>query len=194
MVAVRRPGFEYMSLDDFEELLADKPADERWELIGGRVVKMMVGARWEHARIVNNLSRHIGNGLDAEASRCQVFTETFYLKSRPHDAAMLPDVMVVCGDLAPGATSTADAVALVEVMSVGTEARDRYEKWHVYRQLPSLMHYALVSRDKPLIEVFDRSGDVWTNRELEGLGAVLDLPAIGVSLPLRDIYSRVFAA
>ena len=28
--------FEYMSLDDFEEMLADKPADERWELIGGQ--------------------------------------------------------------------------------------------------------------------------------------------------------------
>ncbi|MET3693284.1 hypothetical protein ABID43_002831 [Methylobacterium goesingense] len=34
-----------MALDDFEELLADKPRNERWELIGGRVVRMMVGAR-----------------------------------------------------------------------------------------------------------------------------------------------------
>ncbi len=48
--------FEYMSLDDFEELLADKPADEKWELIGGRVVRMMVGARWEHHLIAQNLA------------------------------------------------------------------------------------------------------------------------------------------
>jgi hypothetical protein len=34
-----------MSLDDFEELLADKPADERWELLGGRVTRMMVTRR-----------------------------------------------------------------------------------------------------------------------------------------------------
>ncbi|KAA2235816.1 Uma2 family endonuclease [Salinarimonas soli] len=181
-----------MSLDDFEEALADKPSDERWELIGGRVVRMMVGARWEHARIVNNLSRHVGNALDAAGSSCQVFTETFYLKSRPLEAAMLPDVMVVCGSLEPGATSASDPAVLVEVMSVGSEARDRYEKWHVYRQLPSLRHYVLVTRDRPLVEVFDRAGEVWTNRELEGLDAALDLPAIGVSLPLRDIYARVF--
>ena len=32
--------YEYMSLDDFEELLADKPADEKWELLGGRVVRL----------------------------------------------------------------------------------------------------------------------------------------------------------
>ena len=38
---VNRPSsqYEYMSLDDFEELLADKPADEKWELLGGRVVR-----------------------------------------------------------------------------------------------------------------------------------------------------------
>ena len=48
--------YEYMSLDDFEELLADKPADEKWELLGGRVVRMMVGARWEHNRIVRTYS------------------------------------------------------------------------------------------------------------------------------------------
>ena len=47
--------YEYMSLDDFEELLADKPADEKWELIGGRVVRMMVGARWEHNRIYRDV-------------------------------------------------------------------------------------------------------------------------------------------
>ena len=35
--------YEYMSLDDFEELLLDKPADEKWELIGGRVIRGMVG-------------------------------------------------------------------------------------------------------------------------------------------------------
>ena len=53
--------FERMALDDFEELLADKPRNERWELIGGRVVRMMVGARWEHGRIVQN----IATGLEA---------------------------------------------------------------------------------------------------------------------------------
>jgi hypothetical protein len=44
--------YDTLSLDDFEELLADKPRNERWELIGGRLVKMMVGARWEHSAIV----------------------------------------------------------------------------------------------------------------------------------------------
>ena len=185
-------NFEMMEFDDFEELLADKPRNERWELIGGRVVRMMVGARWEHGRIVQNISRQLGNQFEAAGSSCQVFTETFYMKSLRLDAAMLPDVMVVCRDLDPGATSTEDPVVLVEVLSAGTEARDRFEKWHVYQQLASLRHYVLVKRDRPHIEVFDRVEGTWSGlRVRDGLDATLELPAIEASLPLADIYRRV---
>jgi Uma2 family endonuclease len=186
--------FEYMALDDFEELLADKPANERWELIGGRVVRMMVGARWEHGRIVQNIAFGLEQRFRASGSSCQAFTETFYMKSRPLEAAMLPDVLVVCGDLEPGATSVDNPTVLFEVLSPGTEGRDRFEKWLVYQQLPSLQHYVLVVRDRPYLEVFDRIDGAWTGRPIEGLDAVLALPAIGAELALRDIYRRVFAA
>ncbi|MCJ2046550.1 Uma2 family endonuclease [Methylobacterium sp. J-078] len=184
--------FEMMDFDDFEELLADKPRNERWELIGGRVVRMMVGARWEHAQIVNNISRQLGNRFEDANSSCRAFTETFYMKSRPLDAAMLPDVLVVCGDLEPGATSIDNPCVLFEVLSPGTEARDRFEKWRVYQQLPALQHYVLVARDRAHLEVYDRTDGVWNGfRVLDGPDAILDLPAIGVSLPLRAIYRRV---
>ena len=57
--------YEFMSLYDFDEALADKPRTERWVLIGGRVVRMMVGARWEHAAVIQNIARHLGNAFDA---------------------------------------------------------------------------------------------------------------------------------
>lgn len=141
------PEFERMALDDFEELLADKPRNERWELIGGRVVRMMVGVRWEHARIVR--------------------------------------------DIEPGATSVENPTFLVEVLSPGTEARDRFEKWAVYQQLASLQHDVLVARDRPHLEVFDRVEGRWGGfRVIDGLDEVLDLPTIQALLPLRDIYCR----
>ncbi|MEH3145316.1 MAG: Uma2 family endonuclease [Methylobacterium frigidaeris] len=98
------PADEPLSPDDFEERLADKPREERWELIGGRVVRMMVGARWEHGRIVQNIATRLERSFEAAGSPCQTFTETFYLKQRSLDAALLPDVMAVCGDFAPGST------------------------------------------------------------------------------------------
>ncbi|KQP10751.1 hypothetical protein ASF28_06515 [Methylobacterium sp. Leaf99] len=185
--------FERMDFDDFEELLADKPRNERWELIGGRVVRMMVGARWEHGRIVQNIASHLHQGFRAKGSSCQTFAETFYLKSRPLDGALLPDVLVVCGGIEAGATSVDNPTVLIEVVSPGTEARDRLEKWRIYQQLPALQHYVLVARDRPHLEVYDRVDEAWSGfRVIEGMDATLELVAIQASLPLSEVYWSVF--
>ena len=182
---------DYMDFDDFEELLADKPKGERWELIGGRVVKLMVGARWEHGRIVQNIARHLEDVFEANGSSCQTFAETFYVKKAELDAVLLPDVVVVCGDLEPGAISTDEPTVIFEVLSTGTQARDRLEKWYDYQRLASLRHYVLVARSKPHVEVFDRVEGTWSGmRVLDGLDAILELPAVGATLPLARIYRR----
>jgi Uma2 family endonuclease len=191
----RAPGLQYMSFDDFEELLADKPAHERWELIGGRVVKLMVGARWEHNFIIQNLSSAIRERLRATGSSCRTLTETFFFKDVRLQSALLPDVIVRCGPFAPGATSLDDPVVVAEVLSVGSEARDRFEKWAIYQRVPSLRHYALVSRDKAHIEVIDRASESWSGfRVLDGLDAVLPLGALGLEVPLAEIYRDVIEA
>jgi Uma2 family endonuclease len=185
--------FEMMDFDDFEELLADKPRNERWELIGGRVVRMMVGTRWEHGRIVQNIASHLHQGFRAKGSSCQTFAETFYLKSRPLDAALLPDVLVVCGGIEAGATSVDNPTVLIEVLSPGTEARDRLEKWRIYQQLPTLQHYVLVARDRPHLEIYDRVDGVWSGfRVVEGIDTALELFLIQASLPLSEVYWGVF--
>ena len=53
-----------MALDDVAERLADKPRNERGEPIGGRVLRMTVGTRWEQARIVQKIARRPGNRFD----------------------------------------------------------------------------------------------------------------------------------
>lgn len=189
----RSDQFDYMDLDDFEELLADKPRDERWELIGGRVVKMMVGARWEHHLIIQNLAFGLRQRLTGTG--CRVFSETFFMKSRAVDSATLPDIIVRCGPLEPGATSVDDPKVLVEVVSLGSESRDRMEKWKSYRKLARLEHYVIVERDQAAIDVFDRSGEAWASRRtLEGLDAFIHLPALGLSMRLAEIYQDVLKA
>lgn len=190
--AMRRDGFEYMDLDDFEEMLADKPAHEKWELIGGRVVRLMVGARWEHNVIVGNFATELRQKLRAQGTGCQVFTETFWLKERFLDLAAFPDIMVRCGPrLERNAISANDPVVLVEVSGPGSEARDRVEKDRLYRRLPTLQHYVIVERDRCMVDVLDRLGTEWGARRVEGLGGHLDLPAIGVSVSLGEVYRDV---
>lgn len=190
-----QPGYEYMAFGDFEELLADRPAHEKWELIGGRVVRMMVGAHCEHNLLVQNVSAAIRKRLRQAGSPCRTFTETFYLKDAALDAALLPDVMVHCGPLPKGATSAGAPVALVEIVSAGSEARDRVSKWQVYQQLPSLQHYVLVSQDRAHVESYDGVGGEWQGlRVIHGLSGHLTLPAIDVAVPLREIYRDVLEA
>jgi Uma2 family endonuclease len=188
-----KPGLLYMDLDDFEEYLADKPEHEKWELIGGRVVKMMVGARWTHHRIVQNINLFLANRLREKGSPCRVYTETFWLKQRFLKLAVFPDVMVHCGPVDRDATSVEDPIALFEVVSPGSADRDRGEKAEVYRRLPSLQHYVLVERDRPLVHVLNRADErAWIDSEpIEGLGRSVPLPALEIYLPLAEIYRDV---
>jgi Uma2 family endonuclease len=185
-------GFETMDLDDFEELLLDKPADEKWELIGGRVIRGMVGARWEHNRIVANLSSALLVGLRAQDSPGRPFDETFWLKQRFLDLAVFPDVMVRCGELPPEATSLDDPAVLFEVISKGSVQRDRIEKWALYQRLPSLEHYVLIERDRIQVDVLDRAEGGWLQRvPLDNAEAVLSLPAIDFEIAVSEIYRDV---
>ena len=183
-----------LSLEDFEELLADAPDDERWELIGGRVVRMMVGARWEHNRIISNLAAGLDGRFRSAGSPCRTLRETFRLRQEIAGSSLLPDLLVHRDRLAPGATFLTDATALVEALSEGTQRRDREDKWAVYQTLPSLKHYVLVTRDRPHVEVIDRDGEAWSGfRIADGLAATLALPSLDVTLPLAEVYADVFA-
>jgi Uma2 family endonuclease len=184
--------FEYMSLDDFEELLLDKPRDEKWELIGGRVIRGMVGARWEHKQIVLNLILGLNNHFRKVGSPSRAFDETFWLKERSLDLGSFPDVLVFCRKLMEGATSVHDPIVLVEVLSGGTQKRDRHDKWALHQKLPSLQHYVLIERDRAYIDVFSRVGEEWAGyKALEGLRETLRLPAIDFETPLSEIYRDV---
>lgn len=188
----REPGFEYMSFDDFQELLADKPEDEKWELINGRVIRGQVGARVEHHHIIGNLDFSITTHLRATDRPCRVYRETFYLRKRSDDLTALPDVMVRCGQVAAGLTSFDDPLVLIEVVSPGSVTRDRLEKRIAYQSLPSLQTYVIVERDRMLVDVYERTSGAFTDaKQLQRPTDRLLLPAIDFSMPLSEIYLDV---
>ena len=191
----RRPGHQYMSLDDFEELMLDKPEVEKWELINGRVIRGTVGARWEHSVIISNLDLAISNHLRATGKPCRTFRESFFLKGRSIDLSALPDLLVRCGPLPPGAAPCDDPIVLIEIVSPSSEARDRLEKRVAYQALASLQTYVLVERDRMLIDVYERTEAGFLGAApLDRPEQVLKLSAIGFELPLSEVYRDVFPA
>jgi Uma2 family endonuclease len=187
-------GAEYMDLDDFEELLLDKPPDEKWELINGRVVRGMVGARLSHHRIVQNVNFALRAHIRTKGLPCETFTETFWLKQRFLKLAVCPDIMVRCGALDRSSVSIDDPLILIEVVSPSSEDRDRGEKAAGYMRLTSLKHVCFIERDRVRIEVYDRKDDAWLPRPpIENLGESFALGAIDFSMPVADVYGDVVA-
>lgn len=181
-----------ISLADFNELLASAPEDARWELINGRVIRGMIGARWEHARIVSNLHIGLGRRLRDKGSPCRVFAESFRLQRDHEETSFLPDIIVACTPLASGATFLKTPTVLMEVLSDDTSALDRGEKWAAYQTIESLQHYVLVARDAVRVELFQRTLDGCHVRTLDCLDQALELPAIDVAIPLAEIYADLF--
>lgn len=184
-----------ISLVDFEEMLLNRPEHEKWELIDGRVIKSMVGARWEHHQIISNVDFALQSHLRARNSACRVFRETFYLSKDADDLNALPDVMVFCGKLEPRQTSIDNPLILFEVLSPGTAAHDRLAKRIAYQRLESLQSYVLIERDRVFVDAYRRRADGWHgDPPLERLDQSLALPEIELSLTLADIFRDVAAA
>jgi Uma2 family endonuclease len=107
-----------------------------------------------------------------------------------------PDLSVVCGS--PRFHDERKDVLLnptliVEVLSPGTEAFDRGEKFHRYREhLASLQEYLLVSSSLPMLELYRRreQGE-WLYSAVTAPEGELLLPAVSCKLRLADVYEGV---
>ena len=81
---------------------------------------------------------------------------------------------------------------IFEVLSPGTEAFDRGDKFTRYRLLESLTDYVLVATERMRVEHHTRRGaGAWTLTEYHRPEQVVPLARVGCELPLAEIYERV---
>jgi len=105
-----------------------------------------------------------------------------------------PDISVYCHDLtnvSEDEDTVINPTVIIEVLSPSTENYDRGEKFKLYRDIPTLREYILVETKSIRIEAFrvnDRKH--WELEEYRDLTGELDMPSIGVAIPVADIYQR----
>jgi len=76
---------------------------------------------------------------------------------------------------------------VVEVLSPGTEAYDRGQKFIYYRACPSIMEYVLVDTQRQAVDVYRRaSANLWT-LHLFGSGEQVELASINVSVSMHTL-------
>ena len=184
MTALLKP----MTLDEF--LVWEERQDLRWEF-DGFVARAMTGGTLAHSTIQGNLLRSLGNALRGGACRAHGSE----LKVRTGAGIRYPDALVTCSRGDPRSTFAPDPVVIFEILSRGTARIDLGAKNAEYQTLPSLKRYVVLHQSVAAAQVFQRDADgEWPHEFLSAEG-LLDMPEIGVTIPLGEIYEGVeFAA
>ena len=170
---------EYFALEDRSEV--------RHEYFEGEVFAM-AGASKAHNLLVQNALISLRNALRARG--CQVFVENVRLEAKKNSYYTYPDVVVSCDPAdRHDPYLVRQPVLIVEILSPSTGDYDRTTKFENYQKMPSLRHYILISQSAWIVEWFrrDEAGQ-WIYTLLTGPDSTLEIPDLGLVLPLRELY------
>jgi Uma2 family endonuclease len=176
-----------MTVEDFYAFTDRRPDEEKWELIDGEPI-LNAAPSPLHQWIVRNLVLALGNRERALDATWGVISDVGIRLSntkRPE-----PDVVVVPRSARlfdPRTRDCSDMIVAFEVLSPSTEDRDLRWKRTAYTSLPSLNHYVVIAQDAVDVVVFARASD-FEELRLRSLRDCVELPSLGVSLPLAEIY------
>jgi Uma2 family endonuclease len=178
----------------FEEWLEGERAalEGRSEFVGGEVFAM-TGASLAHNAIVTNISAELRNQMKGRP--CQVYANDVKVLIRSQNAGKYPDLVALCGEpelLDERRDVLLNPSLIVEVLSDSTEAYDRGDKFALYRRLPSLHEYLLVSQYRVGVELYTRGEDGrWTLTDYAALADHVPLASIDCTLALSEVYDKL---
>ncbi|UBF24502.1 Uma2 family endonuclease [Kovacikia minuta CCNUW1] len=173
-----------------EEYLEWEPQQEiRYEYLNGEVFAM-TGGSIPHNDIALNFYRSLYPHLNARG--CRVNVADVKVQVSLTSPYYYPDVIVSCDPRDVNARRLLQYPKLiVEVLSPGTEAKDRGEKFRYYQTLSSLQEYVLVDSEKISVECYRRDeGRMWLYFPY-GAGDVVTLESIAFSCAIELLYENV---
>lgn len=188
----RGVAFERVSEQAYFAL--DLAAERKLEYYDGEVVAM-AGASPNHNYITLNVGAWLLGKLRGTGCRPCVADQRVHVPARR--GYVYPDVVVGCQPLQYQASTKPLAllnpVLIVEVLSESTERNDRGRKFRAYQSIPSLLYYVLLDSEQVSADFYAREAgaELWLLRTYENLSATLPLPALGVELPLAEVYAAV---
>jgi len=176
-----------MSVEEYFAFTDTRPDNEKWELIDGEPI-LQAAPSWPHQRILLNLAYLLGA---LERHKQQPWEAIPGIGVRVSDSSLPePDVFVLPAGTVrrdPSSRETRDVLVVFEILSPSTADRDLRWKRTAYTSLPTLTHYVVIAQDTVDVVVFARD-DGFAGRHIRSLGEALELPALGISLPLAEIY------
>ena len=178
---------QYYTVEEYLEM--ERASNVKHEYYQGEIFAMS-GANPRHNFIFSNV--FIGIGMQLQNSPCQPFGSDMRMHIPENTYFTYPDISVYCGE--PIITdvdedTVTNPSVIIEILSESTRNYDRGKKFSLYRDIPTLKEYMLIDTEKIKIEVFRiNTHKQWVLQEYITLQETVQLPTIGVSLLMKDIY------
>lgn len=178
-----------------EEILRlEEASNEKWEYYGDHAIRLSRGTP-NHSLIQANLNYELKSRLKGKESPCRIYSSDLGLALKDESRYFHADLSIFCEKPLESKKikhALTNPSLIIEVLSKSTESRDRGTKQLEYMNLPSLHTYILVDQFAPLVNIFSKmEGNVWTFRSLLGKEEELDIPHLGIRVPLKDMYEGV---
>jgi len=176
-----------MSFEDYLEW--ELQQDIRYEYVNGEVFAM-TGGTIPHNDIALNLYTALRPHLRSRG--CRVNVSDVKVQVSPKSIYYYPDVIVSCDPQDLNARKFIQKPKLiVEVLSPGTSAKDRGEKFTYYLTLPSLQEYILIDSETISVERYSRGeGRMWLYYPYQA-GDTITLSSIEFEFPIELLYEGI---
>ena len=177
----------HLQMDKAAFLAWAQAREGRFELAERRVV-VMTGESKTHALIASGLLRALWARIDLE--KWVVLGSDLAVDVGP-GSLRYPDAMVdsIGGHRALTATAP---VLIAEVVSPSSATLDLGDKAAEYLRLPGLAAYLVLAQDEVKAWVYIRGSEqLPAPQVVAGIDATISVPALGLDLPLADIYAGI---
>ena len=175
-----------------EYLEAEVNSQDRHEFLKGKIV-LMTGDTPNHNEITSILNAILRVGLKGKPY--SIFASDQRLWIPQLNNYTYPDVMVVARpiELQSGRTDTiTNPLLIAEVLSKGTRAYDRDEKFAAYLTIPSFQEYLLIDQYRLQVEQYSKTeANKWIFSEYSCIGDRLSLTSVAVEISLADLYENI---
>jgi Uma2 family endonuclease len=193
MIAQLQPQF--MSPQEYLEWEEQQPI--KYEYMNGEIFAM-TGGILPHNSIAINLTSALKNHLRGKG--CKVFMADAKVGVSQNGPFHYPDVMVSCDPLDQKARKVIyHPCLIVEVLSPGTEAFDRGQKFRNYRQIESLKEYVLIEADRLNVECYrinekgkwELTAYCLDATTIDGTEVEVDFTSVDFRCPISLLYEDV---
>ncbi len=183
------PQFIFTTPDEYLQM--DRHSPVRHEYIDGHAYAL-AGASLNHSAICVNLVSYLR--LLLRGTSCRVYNSDARVHLSP-TRYVYPDLTISCEPQDQGETDLLTAPRVViEVLSPGTEAYDRGDKFAYYRECPTVQEYVLVASEHRAVEVFRRAQSQeatspWAGQTYAS-GDLIVLTSVNVQIPFDEVYAE----